>query len=122
MFSTIAAWLAAIGVQPTHLIAGLAGGIVHALVNKNGSPWERIVAGAVGALCAAFLTPFFLLLLGVTALQFHGALGFVLGLVGMQLAIGFIGIAKDYARNPGKLKDDIGSLLLRVFNKDSDDK
>ncbi len=122
MLSAIAAWLAAIGVQPTHLFAGLAGGLVHALVNKNGSPWERIIAGAVGALCAAFLTPTFLLLFGVTALQFHGAVGFVLGLVGMQLAIGFIAIGKDYARNPAKLKDDFGSLLLRLFTKDGDGK
>lgn len=122
MFSTIAAWLTAMGIQPSHLIAGLAGGIVRALVDKNGSPWERIIAGAVGALCAGILTPIVLLMLGVTALQFHGAIGFMLGLMGMSLAQALIKIGKDYARNPGKLKDDLGSLLLRVFNKDSDDK
>ncbi|AWI60356.1 hypothetical protein AB395_00005179 (plasmid) [Sinorhizobium fredii CCBAU 45436] len=40
----------------------------------------------------------------------------------MQLAIGFIAIGKDYARNPAKLKDDFGSLLLRLFTKDGDGK
>ncbi|MDX1114780.1 hypothetical protein GOL31_23545 [Sinorhizobium medicae] len=122
MFSTIAAWLAAIGVQPSHLVAGLAGGIIRALVNKNGSIWERMIAGAVGALCAAFLTPFVIMLFAVTAPQIGGAIGFLLGVVGMSLAEALIAIGKDYANNPGKLKDDIGSLLLRVFNKDSEDK
>jgi hypothetical protein len=122
MFSTIAAWLAAIGVQPSHLIAGLAGGIVRALIYKEGTFWERVFVGAIGTLFAAFLTPFALLIFGATAPAISGAVGFMLGLMGMSFAIAFIKIGKDYANNPGKLKDDLGSLLLRVFNKDSGDK
>ncbi|MCZ4089082.1 hypothetical protein [Sinorhizobium psoraleae] len=121
MFSTIAGWLAAMGIQPVHFFAGLAGGIVRALVDKKGSPWERIVAGAVGTLCASILTPFVLLILGVTSPHMVGAIAFVVGLVGLSMTEAVIKIGKDYARNPGKLKEDFGSLLLRVFTKDDKD-
>lgn len=122
MFSFLISILTAMGIHPTHFFAGAAGGIIRALVNKQGSIWERIVAGAVGTLCASILTPFILLILGVTAPQMVGAVAFLLGLVGLSLTEALIKIGRDYSRNPGKLREDFASLLLRVFDNNSDKK
>lgn len=121
MLSTIGAWLAWLGVQPTHLVAGFVGGIIRALVNKNGSIWQRLAEGTVGTLFAVFLTPFLIVLLGVTAPQIGAAIAVILGMVGMSIASAVIDIGKDYAANPGKLKDDFFTFLQKFVSK-SDDK
>lgn len=115
MFSILAAFLTSIGVQPGHFISGLAGGLVRAIVNKHGSMWERVVAGAAGTLCASFLTPFVVLLFGATAAQ--GAIGFMLGIIGMSLAEAIIGIGKAYARDPASLKEDAREFLLKMLSR-----
>ncbi|AYD01731.1 hypothetical protein [Neorhizobium sp. NCHU2750] len=119
MFSILAAWLTAIGIQPGHFVSGLAGGVVRAIVNKHGSFWERVVAGAAGTLCASFLTPFVVLMFGATAAQ--GAIGFMLGIIGMSLAEAIIGIGKNYAQNPASLREDLREFLLKMLSrKDSE--
>mgnify|MGYP001586139481 CR=1 FL=1 len=119
VFSFINAWLVSIGVQPVHFFAGLAGGIVRALVNKQGSWIERIIAGAVGTLCAALLTPTALLIFGIVSPELVGAMAFMLGLVGMSLSETVIAMGKSYARDPGKLKEDFAAFLLRLLDSDN---
>jgi hypothetical protein len=118
MLSIITAWLVSIGVQPTHFFAGMAGGLVRALVNSHGTIWERIIAGAVGTLCASFLTPFLFLMLGFPDPQMVGAIAFVIGLLGLSLTEAIIAIGKDYANHPGKFKEDIRGFILKVMSKD----
>lgn len=115
MLSWIAAWAAYFGVQPAHFFAGLAGGVIRAVVNKNGSVWERIASGFVGTLCASFLTPLVALLFTVTGPQIVGAIAFVLGMVGMSVCETLIALGKSYARQPSKLKDDVTAFLLRLL-------
>lgn len=120
MLSFIAAWLAASGIHPQHLVAGLFGGIVRAVVGKQGSIWERLATGFVGALAAGYLTPLVaLLIVGASPAMLNGV-AFCLGLMGMSLCEALIAVGKDYARNPGKLKQDVRSFLLRVL-KGKDD-
>ena len=118
MLSTIGAWLTWLGIQPAHLIAGVAGGIIRALINKNGSIWERIIEGTVGTLLSAFLTPFVIMMFAVSAPQIGAAIAVILGMLGMSLAKALIEIGKDYARHPGKLKEDLRAFFLRVIDKD----
>ncbi|MDX0947223.1 hypothetical protein [Sinorhizobium medicae] len=122
MLSLITALLKIMGIEASHLLAGIAGGIVAAITEKNGSIWVRLAAGFVGALTAALLTPLVALTFtGVSATTLNAA-AFILGMCGKWICESLIGIAKGYARNPGKLKEDLRAFFLRVLNKDSGDK
>ncbi|WP_455918655.1 hypothetical protein [Ensifer canadensis] len=118
MFSWLAALFAWMGIQPAHLIAGLFGGLISALVEKEGTVWEKMAIGFAGGLSAAYLTPLVALLFVAASPAMMNAGAFCLGLFGMSLCKGLIGIGKIYAHNPGKLREDIRAFVLKVMSKD----
>lgn len=92
------------GIKITHLIAGIAGGTVRALL--TGGTWGMAVASVlVGAMTAGYLTQssYFALIRYFPAWadpSTEHALGFVIGVSAMVLCEGILIHAKKWSRNP----------------------
>ncbi|KWV43863.1 hypothetical protein AS026_19535 [Rhizobium altiplani] len=102
VFEGITAFLIGIGINPTHVTAGLAGALVRSLLNKGASKWEKISGGFVGTLCAAYLTPLVVQWMALDITQFStiNAVAFGIGIVGMSLAEGAVRMAQSWAEKP----------------------
>lgn len=93
------ATLTVLGIKLYHVAAGLAGGMVRAIVRPGTSLWQGLGACVVGALTAAYITPvaapwaqdYF----GSEAVGIEGATGFVLGLAGMAFCEGILRYARQ---------------------------
>jgi FtsH-binding integral membrane protein len=78
--------LLAIGVKPGDFVAGLAGGIVNALVFRRSSPVAVISSMIVGALTASYLSDTFSHYAGTSG----GASAFIVGLAAMAICQGIV--------------------------------
>lgn len=99
MLETFTAFLVAIGINPTHLAAGLAGSIVRAMLTKARSKWEMFSVSIVGMLCATYLTPIIVKWIALDADTTNGV-AFGIGLIGMSLAEGCVRMAQNWSANP----------------------
>lgn len=90
--SIFAALMVELGIKIPDLIAGLAGGIVNALVFKRSDPWSIIASVTVGALTANYLAgP-----LGTYTGTSGGTAAFLTGVTAMALVQGVVGAAKSW--------------------------
>ena len=79
--------LASLGVTLHHLIAGLAGGLVRALMKPDGHPVQTLSTAIVGALSAAYLTPLVMYFASLPeTASLENAVAFTIGLSGMTAA------------------------------------
>lgn len=94
--------LIAMGIEPAHLHAGLAGGIVRSLLSPFRNLFEMFAGGAVGLFSAIYVTPLILFWLGIpsTELQLANAVAFGIGIIGMSLAEGLIRMAQRWSEKP----------------------
>ena len=94
-----------LGIKLTHLIAGIAGGVVRAFL-AGGSCMEAVSAVIVGSLTAGYLTtPVY----AAARAQFPSlandpssehAIGFLVGLTAMLICEGVLRAARGWSRNP----------------------
>ena len=96
---------ALLGIKTTHLVAGVAGGIVRAVL--AGGSWMASVSSVViGSLTAGYLTTpvyaaakaWFQLLAGDASSE-H-AIGFLVGLTAMLICEGVLRFIRGWSRNP----------------------
>lgn len=113
----VGVWLAAHGWSGQHLIAGFAGGISRVIISKSGTLTERIVGGFTGSLFAVYLTPLIAWFLGIPDPSIVNAIAFSVGLLGLHIGEIALNIAKDWSKHPGKFKEDMRDLLLRILTK-----
>lgn len=95
---------ALIGIKSTHLIAGVAGGVVRALL-AGGDVMSAIAAVVVGSLTAGYLTtPVYQAATNYLPLvkdqSTEHAVGFLVGLTAMLICEGTLRAVKTWSRNP----------------------
>jgi FtsH-binding integral membrane protein len=78
--------LLAIGVKPADFVAGLAGGMVNALVFRRSNPVAIVSSMVVGALTASYLSDTFAHYAGTSG----GASAFIVGLAAMAICQGIV--------------------------------
>lgn len=106
MFDSIGAFLSAvltaIGISPSHVVAGIAGAFVRTVIQGKRLSWELVSACLVGALCAMYLTPLVAKWFGINALDVStiNGLAFAIGMLGLSLAEGSFKIAHRWAISP----------------------
>lgn len=127
ILESISAFLVSIGVNPSHLFAGLAGAFVRAVMTRSNSFIEAITGGFAGTACAVYLTPLVIKYLGIIPVDvaLNNGIAFGIGLIGVYLTEGFIRIAQRWAANP-KLPDsnslqDIVDAVKEHKDADKDD-
>lgn len=113
----LAAFLTSIGINPAHLIAGIAGAIVRAVIQGKKLTWDLISYVLVGALCATYLTPVVVMYFGIAATN---GLAFGIGLIGMSIAEGAVKLAQKWAANPKLPKNTTPKDLIELIVKDGD--
>lgn len=118
--AAISLFLASNGFQTSHIVAGFFGSIVRSFVAKSGTLWQNLFGGFIGSIIAAYVTPLIVYLFSIADPQTSNSIAFGVGLIGMYFAEALLLIAKDYAKNPAKMKDDLRELLLRFLNRKSD--
>ena len=94
-----------IGIKLTHLLAGIAGGIVRAFLSGDPNVWSAIASVVVGSLTAGYMTsPVYIIsqrYFGFVAdTSTEHAVGFLVGLTAMMLCEGVLRFAKQWSRNP----------------------
>lgn len=102
MYDPITPFLISIGVNPTHLTAGLSGSLVRSLLTKGKSRWEVLTGSLVGTLCAVYMTPIVIqwFSFDITQISSINGIAFGIGMIGMSLAEGAVRIAQRWANNP----------------------
>lgn len=102
MFETLTALLAAIGINPAHFFAGLAGAIVRIAIQGKRFTFEVVSGAFAGSLCAVYLAPLVARWLGLDLLDAaaNSGLAFVLGMIGLSIAEGLVRVAQRWAANP----------------------
>lgn len=96
-FKAVSTFLATMGIDPAHFIAGLAGAFVRSIIQGKKLTWELISFVVVGALCATYLTPLVAMYLAIANTP---GLAFGIGLIGMSVAEGVVKLAQKWAANP----------------------
>jgi putative Mn2+ efflux pump MntP len=91
MLEIISAFLLSIGINPSHLVAGIAGGFARMLVQCKRLTWEVFSGSLVGTFCAIYLTPLIgkWVQLDMSDISVNNALAFGIGIIGLSLAEGF---------------------------------
>ncbi|WP_262265511.1 hypothetical protein [Microvirga yunnanensis] len=91
-----------LGVEVGHLVAGVAGGIVRAIIRPGQSLFQSASTAFAGVLCAAYATPFLKTWLGISVADTAttNAVAFFIGLVGMSVAEGAITMAQAWSMKP----------------------
>lgn len=117
-FKAASAFLATMGIDPAHFIAGLAGAFVRSIIQGKKLTWELTAFVIVGALCATYLTPLVVLYLGIANTP---GLAFGIGLIGMSFAEGAVKLAHKWAANP-KLPTEISAKGIAKAFEDEGDK
>lgn len=97
------------------LVGGFFGGMVRAIVSKTGTKWEKVLGGAMGAILSAYFTPVLIALIGTSIPV--SSISFCVGLIGMSLVEAIISIGRDWQKHPGKFKEDVRNLILRIIDK-----
>lgn len=102
MFETLTALLAAIGINPAHFFAGLAGAIVPIAIQGKKFTFEVVSGAFAGSLCAVYSAPLVARWLGLDLLDAaaNSGLAFVLGMIGLSIAEGLVRVAQSWAANP----------------------
>lgn len=113
IFGVLFCFLKANGFNPSYMLGGFAGGIVRAIATKTGRRTDRLIGGFMGAILAAYLTPIVIGFTGATIPV--SSVSFLIGLVGMSLVDAVISLGRDYQKHPGKFKDDLRELILRII-------
>lgn len=85
--------LLSLGLKSQDLVAGLAGGVVNAIVFQRSSPIAVVGSMIVGALTANYLGEYFAKLMGTSS----GASAFLVGLCGMVLCQLIVAAAAKWA-------------------------
>ena len=93
-----------IGIKLTHVLAGLAGGTVRALL-MGGGWWAAVTSVIAGSLTSAYMTtPVYSLAIAYTPIAHDAssehAIGFLVGLTAMLLCEGALRAARSWSRNP----------------------
>ncbi|MGF6155810.1 phage tail tape-measure protein [Ensifer sp. KUDG1] len=98
----LAAFLTSVGINPAHLLAGLAGALVRAFIQGNRCWYEVVMGSIVGALCAIYLSPVIGGWIGLNMLDLatNNGLAFAIGMIGLSLAEGAVRLAQRWAANP----------------------
>ncbi|MDV3166654.1 MAG: hypothetical protein Q8807_03280 ['Waltheria sp.' little leaf phytoplasma] len=117
--TVVVVWLSLNGFHPSYLVGGFMGGIVRAFVAKSGTTWDKLVSGFSGAVLAGFAGPLLSSIDLISGLPVS-SVAFILGLIGMYLCEGLINIARDYRDNPGKMRDDLRDIVLRLLGGPKD--
>lgn len=93
---------AAIGINPAHFFAGLAGAIVRIAIQGKRFTFEVVSGAFAGSLCAVYLAPLVARWLGLDLLDAaaNSGLAFVLGMIGLSIAEGLVRVAQRWAANP----------------------
>ena len=94
---------ALLGIKVYHLLAGLAGGMVRAIIRPGGSTWSGVGTCIVGALTAAYWTPITAPWLSAyleseANSSIEGATGFAIGVSGMAVAEGILRVAQNFRK------------------------
>jgi len=94
-----------IGIKLTHLLAGIAGGIVRAFLSGAPNVWAAIASVVVGSLTAGYMTsPVYIIsqrYFGFVAdTSTEHAVGFLVGLTAMLICEGVLRFAKQWSNNP----------------------
>lgn len=102
MFESFAALLTAIGINPAHFFAGLAGAIVRIAIQGKKLTLDIITGAFAGSLCAVYLAPLVARWMHLDPIDAaaNGGLAFVLGMVGLSIAEGLVRAAQRWALNP----------------------
>lgn len=110
MLEGVSSFLVSIGINPTHLSAGLAGSLVRSFITSTKSKWEIFTGSLVGSLSAVYLTPIVVAWFNMDATQLSSTNGiaFGIGMTGMSLAEGAVRMAQRWAANP-KLPTEISA-------------
>jgi len=122
MLDQVAALLISIGINPTHLTAGLAGSFVRSVITTGKNRWEILTGSLVGTLSAVYLTPIVVswFSLDASALSSTNGIAFGIGMIGMSLAEGGVRIAQRWANNP-RLPNEISMKgFAEATNPDDD--
>jgi hypothetical protein len=114
-FTAVLLWLSLNGFQPSHIAAGFFGALARTFVAKTGTLKQRFVEGFFGSLFAVYCTPILAVFLGVTDVQMMNAVAFAVGLMGIYIADALMALGREYASDPGKLKDAFKELLVRLI-------
>lgn len=93
--------LAELGLNIQSVIAGFAGGVVHAFVFKQTGPWAVVGSVVVGALTANYLGEPASRQFGINI----GASGFIVGLCAMAICQALVQAAKHYKIGAANGKD-----------------
>ena len=80
------------GLDPQHLVAGFAGGIVHAFVFKQSTPLAVVASVLTGTLTANYLSPAAVHYIG--GWLGDGGSAFIVGLTAMSLCQGLAALVK----------------------------
>lgn len=101
-FASVGTLLTAVGISPSHLVAGIAGAFVRTVIQGKKLSWELVSACLVGALCAMYLTPLVATWFGIALLDIAtiNGLAFAIGMLGLSLAEGAFKVAHRWASNP----------------------
>lgn len=102
MFESFSAFLVAIGVNPAHFFAGIAGTIVRIAIQGKKLTLEVLTGAFAGSLCAVYLSPLMArwIALDPTDAAANGGLAFVLGMIGLSIAEGLVRAGQRWAINP----------------------
>ena len=92
-----AAALSFLGINPTHLAAGMFGAAVKSLVDKNRNPLEIAATMFIGALCASYLTPFVNIWIKPDGIEANNGMAFVIGTIGVSLTQYALKVSNRYA-------------------------
>lgn len=118
-FKAVSTFLAAMGIDPAHFIAGLAGAFVRSIIQGKKLTWELISFVVVGALCATYLTPLVVIYLAIANTP---GLAFGIGLIGMSVAEGAVKLAQKWAANPKLPTSDTTNKLIETLTDKSNKK
>lgn len=102
LFKAIPTVLISVGIEPSHLFAGLSGAFTRTVIQGKRLTWEILSGSFVGALCAIYLTPLVGKWLGfdIADLAVNNGLAFAIGMIGLSLAEGIVRLAQRWASNP----------------------
>lgn len=116
----LAALLASVGIDPSHLFAGLSGAFTRTVIQGKRLTWEIISGSFVGALCAIYLSPMIGRWMGLelTDIAVNNGLAFAIGMIGLSLAEGLVRIAQRWANNPKLPRSMDAEGLADAVNQD----
>lgn len=93
--------LAALGLKPSSMVAGLFGAVLALPYMPDRSRWEKVFAVFGGMACAVYLAPWISTRLGLDE-SGHNAACFVIGIMGINIVRGLFVLSDRFRQNPEK--------------------